>query len=978
MERKLLMLFLVALTLLINIQIVLCASPTAPIVYIDTDGSGDYNCDGKNDHIEINEALSFVNKNSDFTTVHLNGSNTYWINDTLYIGSNTILEGDSDAVIKLIDYANWNIEYKGFIEAKQDLEKNITIRGFEIDGNCKNQYEKIGNSFYNMINLKKSYNVTVHDMYLHDGLGDGIKVFHDYSREYETVPTNINVYNNTIFEIGHDAVWLKHSSNASIYNNNITIKADAAIRLTETMHIKIYNNTITSNYKGYAGIELDKKMTDRLMDDIEIYNNLIYHTHAWAIWLVGYGKYDKDKAKGVWIHHNVIYDTGTSSTLHEAGGIVVQGFNNTIIENNVIDGNRKYGVAYELYPAYGIPKDNGFVTIVRNNIISNTIRNVADVGSGWGVKDCDPSNHTFILEYNCVYNSAAGNYVNVAPTTDINVDPLYADISNRDYHLKSKAGRWSNAGWTTDNVSSPCIDAGHPLSDYSNEPEDNGDRINIGAYGNTKYASNSGDAPININHPPVMDPIPSATVEIGKTLNFEVNASDEDGDSLTYSVLDIPEEATFDGNSRIFSWTPISGQEGSYTVIFEVSDGELKDSTTANITVVENDSNPDEDIKIYDNRLREASPDTVIQNKPFIDVGGTDNVGRYRDVMWFNLSEYSDQKISKAIISLYWYYPEESRPEDTVIEVYRPASWNPSYVSWNNRDNGVKWTNAGGDWYDKEGVSQGNTPYAKFTIKGKELPDNRYYELDITDLVKEYVSGEYENTGFLIKARSESNNYIAFYSSDCGNESQEPKLKITKQVPAEPVNVAITGAKDNRLREASPDTVFQDKPFIDVGGTDDVGRYRDVMWFNLSEYSDQEISKAIISLYWYYPEESRPEDTVIEVYRPASWNPSYVSWNNRDNGVKWTNAGGDWYDKEGVSQGNTPYAKFTIKGKELPDNRYYELDITDLVKEYVSGEYENTGFLIKAKTESNNYIAFYSNDWEIESQRPILNMRIVQ
>ena len=73
---------------------------------------------------------------------------------------------------------------------------------------------------------------------------------------------------------------------------------------------------------------------------------------------------------------------------------------------------------------------------------------------------------------------------------------------------------------------------------------------------------------------------------------------------------------------------------------------------------------------------------------------------------------------------------------------------------------------------------QGSTPYATLTIKGSTLPDNRYYELDVTDLVKEYTSGKYENTGFLIKARTESNDYIAFYSSDCGNESQVPKLQL--------------------------------------------------------------------------------------------------------------------------------------------------------------------------------------------------------
>ena len=73
---------------------------------------------------------------------------------------------------------------------------------------------------------------------------------------------------------------------------------------------------------------------------------------------------------------------------------------------------------------------------------------------------------------------------------------------------------------------------------------------------------------------------------------------------------------------------------------------------------------------------------------------------------------------------------------------------------------------------------QGGTPYATITYTGSSPPDNKYYKLDVTDLVKEYTSGKYENTGFLIKAHTESNNYIAFYSSDCGNESQVPKLQL--------------------------------------------------------------------------------------------------------------------------------------------------------------------------------------------------------
>ena len=80
-----------------------------------------------------------------------------------------------------------------------------------------------------------------------------------------------------------------------------------------------------------------------------------------------------------------------------------------------------------------------------------------------------------------------------------------------------------------------------------------------------------------------------------------------------------------------------------------------------------------------------------------------------------------------------------------------------------------------GGWLDENCVSQGSTPYATITIKGSALPDNGYYELDVTDLVKEYVSGEYKNTDFLIKTRYESSDCVVFHSLECGNKDLEPK-----------------------------------------------------------------------------------------------------------------------------------------------------------------------------------------------------------
>ncbi|MBP7050470.1 MAG: hypothetical protein KBE65_05605 [Phycisphaerae bacterium] len=62
-----------------------------------------------------------------------------------------------------------------------------------------------------------------------------------------------------------------------------------------------------------------------------------------------------------------------------------------------------------------------------------------------------------------------------------------------DYHLKSQAGRWDpvSGNWVLDDVPSPCIDAGDPNSPVGDEPEPNGGRINLGAYGGTAEASAS-------------------------------------------------------------------------------------------------------------------------------------------------------------------------------------------------------------------------------------------------------------------------------------------------------------------------------------------------------------------------------------------------------------------------------------------------------------------------------------------------------
>ncbi len=96
-----------------------------------------------------------------------------------------------------------------------------------------------------------------------------------------------------------------------------------------------------------------------------------------------------------------------------------------------------------------------------------------------------------------IYGDATVSYSNVEGgfngEGNMDADPRFADPSNGDFHLRSQAGRWdlSSQTWVLDNVTSPCIDAGDPDSDWTLELMPHGERINMGAFGGTPKASMS-------------------------------------------------------------------------------------------------------------------------------------------------------------------------------------------------------------------------------------------------------------------------------------------------------------------------------------------------------------------------------------------------------------------------------------------------------------------------------------------------------
>lgn len=158
---------------------------------------------------------------------------------------------------------------------------------------------------------------------------------------------------------------------------------------------------------------------------------------------------------------------------NNSGGGVQSQISNVTIINCTFSANSSYwggGV-------YNNSADS--VTTLTNCILWNNIgSNGAQIYSNGG--------GSVVVTYSDIQGGWEGD-------TNIDVDPLFADPENGDYHLKSQAGRWDpfSESWIMDDVTSPCIDAGDPASPLGDEPSPNGGIINMGAYGGTSEASKS-------------------------------------------------------------------------------------------------------------------------------------------------------------------------------------------------------------------------------------------------------------------------------------------------------------------------------------------------------------------------------------------------------------------------------------------------------------------------------------------------------
>jgi len=84
---------------------------------------------------------------------------------------------------------------------------------------------------------------------------------------------------------------------------------------------------------------------------------------------------------------------------------------------------------------------------------------------------------------------------------------------------------------------------------------------------------------IKSNLAPVIEPIGDIEVREGELITITVQASDPDGDELTYSI----DDDRFTQTNNIFEWQTGCGDAGSYIVTVSVSDGYLYDEEEVDI-----------------------------------------------------------------------------------------------------------------------------------------------------------------------------------------------------------------------------------------------------------------------------------------------------------------------------------------------------------------------------------------------------------
>lgn len=465
--------------IILVLLICLVSLSNAAIIYIDTDGSGDYNCDGTDDQIEINYAIDNASAH-DIIQINSSIYNITGSTGGIYIHSLNNLtfqgEGIGNTILNLVDAEVPGQMFTVYNSTFIKIDKFTITSPYSYvanTGGCGLYINYADNSTFSNLWVEKTniavnvredshYNTFIDSVYTHNGAAFGMMG--------QTTHNTHNIVSNNV--MNHSYRWMGLDLNAG---NHLNIISNNIVHDSANAGIKVYcaswgntftNNTVYSN--GQYGFQVFGGGHTAGYPN-KFINNTVYDNDY-----AGFYFNSNYKNNGTLIRNNLIYENnghGITMPIYEAYDYADYIF----IHSNTIYGNAGYGI-FNSMPNY--------ILDVKNNIISN---NTLDA-----INQSSTGNSTITSKYNLIYengNTYSGTILN--KTGDIFLNPYFYNTVLNNFHLNSTTGTWNSSGWENMSTNSLAIDAGDPNSNYFNEPTPNGNQINMGFYGNTEYASKS-------------------------------------------------------------------------------------------------------------------------------------------------------------------------------------------------------------------------------------------------------------------------------------------------------------------------------------------------------------------------------------------------------------------------------------------------------------------------------------------------------
>jgi len=171
--------------------------------------------------------------------------------------------------------------------------------------------------------------------------------------------------------------------------------------------------------------------------------------------------------------------------------------------------------------------------------------------------------------------------------------------------------------------------------------------------------------------------------------------------------------------------------------------------------------------------IQQGSPDANHGSHADIAVRWNDSIAnyRYRSLIEFDMAQLIPQQASQIVqarvrVSFNGALNNHSDAAYNISCHRVTAAWVEAQVTWNSRQTGTPWGTAGGDFASP----------AEVTISSPDNPSGWSTDyFDITQLLKDWLNGAYQNYGVILKCEVESGLNWAVYESDDSTQAEQYK-----------------------------------------------------------------------------------------------------------------------------------------------------------------------------------------------------------